>query len=133
MTTVTRDGVTYEVEDGWRDMSEYIPPRGNKTRACNILFRHGGLGENLEHDNSKRMDVIAWRPIVPPKVKRWRAEKGEQYVIIDEYGDAVYTTENESAADNLLYSIGNYFRTREEAEASNKAKVMRDPESERCQ
>jgi hypothetical protein len=34
-------------------------------------------------------------------------------------------------ASNAHYSIGNYFSTREEAEASNKAKVMRDPESER--
>jgi hypothetical protein len=76
---------------------------------------------------------IAWRHIVKPKEVRWRAERDHFYWFVTVLGNAQSDKEVGYEIDDARYACGNYFRTREEAEASNKARVMRDPESERCQ
>lgn len=48
--------------------------------------------------------------------KRWRAEIGNKYFCVDDYGDVVFRLENNDMADNYRYKTRNYFRTEEEAE-----------------
>lgn len=48
--------------------------------------------------------------------KRWRAEKGKCYKYVSIYGYVSEKTDYRNTSDDELYRIGNYFRTREEAE-----------------
>lgn len=48
---------------------------------------------------------------------RWRAQYGEKYYTILGYLFVDYNLEDNFSADDKLYESGNYFRTREEAEA----------------
>jgi len=128
MKTITApNGKQYEVEDGWEPMETM--PYGV---AVNLLSSSGIINAQISARQSDVLSTcIAWRPIVPPKEKRWRAYHRGVYWIVDKEGDAMWRLDMHELVDDKCYSIGNYFRTREEAEASNKAKVMRDPESER--
>ena len=130
MKTITApNGKQYEVEEGWEDLYEL----NNDHIPLVVLFDDGRIRTlqlSLMAHNDKSTP-IAWRPIVPPKEKRWRAEEGGKYWYVDDDGQSEYDTDPRYDVDDARYSIGNYFRSREEAEASNKAKVMRDPESER--
>lgn len=47
--------------------------------------------------------------------KRWRAVKGDKYWILDDEGGYTYS-DHYNETDNYFYSIGNYFKTKEEAE-----------------
>ena len=51
---------------------------------------------------------------VPPK--RWRAEPHGVYWIVGSDGNADRSMDIECAIDNNRYTLGNYFRTREDAE-----------------
>lgn len=51
-----------------------------------------------------------------PKPKRWRAERGGHYWYVDYDGTATEIYESFDYFDEKRYSIGNYFRTFEEAE-----------------
>lgn len=124
MKTITApNGKQYEVEDGWEDVRT-MPLDEITTR----LYSDGSIGTGSGYHCYQ---PIAWRPIVKPKEVRWRAERGGEYFFVQGHGKVEYVNDNHDAWDDGHYSIGNYFRTREEAEASNKARVMRDPESER--
>jgi hypothetical protein len=126
MKTITApNGKQYEVEEGWREMST-APDLTKST----FLFSDGQI-LSFEWSKYESTKPIAWRPIVPPKEVRWRAEMGCVYWFVDDDGETETDYDTRHVSDELRYRIGNYFRTREEAEASNKAKVMRDPESER--
>ena len=126
MKTITApNGKQYEVEEGWREMST-APDLTKST----FLFSDGQI-LSFEWSKYESTKPIAWRPIVPPKEVRWRAEMGWVYWFVDDDGETETDYDTRHVSDELRYRIGNYFRTREEAEASNKAKVMRDPESER--
>ena len=62
--------------------------------------------------------------LTPPN-KRWRANKGNYYYYIKETGEIGCNTEDEMYGDNLCYTIGNYFKTREEAKfESERLKVI---------
>lgn len=50
------------------------------------------------------------------KAKRWRANRDEQYYVIGNYGYVANSSENGTDIDTGRYEIGNYFKTREEAE-----------------
>lgn len=56
------------------------------------------------------------KEIEKPKYKKWRAEKCETYCSINSDGTTCIYTDFGDVIDNFLYSIGNYFRTKEEAE-----------------
>ena len=128
MKTITApNGKQYEVDEGWREF--------DGTPSCvdkQILYDEGTV-MTYRGTCARWMgaNAIAWRPIVPPKEVRWRAEMGCVYWFVDDDGETETDYDTRHVSDELRYRIGNYFRTREEAEASNKAKVMRDPESER--
>lgn len=50
--------------------------------------------------------------------KRWRAKKGEQYWFISGYYFVIYeTTDNDEKFDKTQYELGNYFRTKQEAQS----------------
>lgn len=48
--------------------------------------------------------------------KRWRAERAGEYYIINSLTDILKVKEFYCEDDDLLYSIGNYFKTQDEAE-----------------
>ena len=48
--------------------------------------------------------------------KRWRGEKNDHYYFITNSGMIAEDFKNESAYDKHLYQLGNYFKTKEEAE-----------------
>jgi hypothetical protein len=126
MKTITApNGKQYEVDEGWREMGT-APDLTKST----FLFSDGQI-LTFEWSKYESTKPIAWRPIAPPKEVRWRAEKGFYFWFVSSDGVALRRVASGDDSDDRFYSIGNYFRTREEAEASNKAKVMRDPESER--
>lgn len=52
-----------------------------------------------------------------PKPKRWRAGCGDIYNCINIFCKVVECVETNHPHDDELYSIGNYFRTSEEAQA----------------
>lgn len=50
--------------------------------------------------------------------ERWRAEKGRVYFIVDQYGNEQQSIDEGHPVDDGRYDIGNYYRTRAEAEAA---------------
>ena len=48
--------------------------------------------------------------------KRWRAEEGEEYYFLDGKCEIWNTYEEKKKIDNTFFEIGNYFKTKEEAE-----------------
>ncbi len=48
--------------------------------------------------------------------KRWRAEKYKKYFYIGETGLVRVDKDNFSYGDDMLYNLGNYFKTKEEAQ-----------------
>lgn len=62
------------------------------------------------------------------KTKRWQAQKGERYFLIDSWGDVIGHINDDYEVDNMLFEYGNYFRTRKEALKAleeNKKTLMR--------
>lgn len=55
-----------------------------------------------------------------PKPKRWRAKRGELLYFVNAIGEVSSTHDVDTDADNNLFNIGNYFRTKEEAQAMAK-------------
>lgn len=51
------------------------------------------------------------------KLPRWRAEYDEKYYFVSERGEACCSSDIREALDNGRFNLGNYFKTREEAEA----------------
>lgn len=47
--------------------------------------------------------------------KRWRAEEGETYFLVDGFGDLDNDTEDRMYWDDFRWSTGNYFKTKQEA------------------
>ena len=55
--------------------------------------------------------------VLPLRKKRWRAEHGGDYLIIDSDGALENIKENYTSFDIDHYEFGNYFKTEEEAQA----------------
>lgn len=49
--------------------------------------------------------------------KRWRANKFESYCYINEYSGVTWCDETNHIVDDKRYVLGNYFKTREEAQS----------------
>ena len=102
----------YELEAPWQPI-ETVP----RCVAINAMFPDGTI-ITYRYRDDETCNAIAWCPIVPPKVKRWRAEEGTRYYFVDygcEVGDMF---EGNSMGDRKAWLAGNYYRTREEAEAA---------------
>ena len=52
-----------------------------------------------------------------PDYKRWRADFGGKYYFVYSFGNVLEDKEHETPGDNDRYNIGNYFKTKEEAQA----------------
>ena len=78
------------------------------------------LGDQIEYiaRPSVEKNPGAWGLIEEPKpsFKKWRAEDGGKYWV-NASGDICSNTERFDKYDNYSYLTGNYFQTREEAEA----------------
>lgn len=57
-----------------------------------------------------------WEP-VEEEFKRWRARYGNNYFCLDALGETAICEELELLSDSLCHAIGNYFQTRDEAQA----------------
>lgn len=105
-------------------------------KAGNVLFIEGTWG-NLYIDNGhsptgyqiteagriatggmliQSVAMADWLEEIPEEYKRWRAERGETYYHISDDGEVYDDTEEYHSLDGGCYLIGNYFKTREEAE-----------------
>lgn len=51
-----------------------------------------------------------------PKNVRWRAEKDERYYLLSNEGSIGHNFEDSRPYNNFQYNVGNYFKTKEEAE-----------------
>lgn len=65
------------------------------------------------------------KEIEKPKYKRWRAEKYKTYCSINSDGTTCIYTDFGDVIDNFLYSIGNYFKTKEVLEEKKKKLLYR--------
>lgn len=64
------------------------------------------------------------------KPARWRAEWGEQYWLIDPFIGVSRITEGHCQYDDNTYKVGNYFKTREQAEkVAEKIKKLLEEEN----
>ena len=52
--------------------------------------------------------------------KRWRAKEGEEYYFLDGKCEIWSTYENKKKIDDAFFKLGNYFKTKEEAEKVKK-------------
>ena len=59
---------------------------------------------------------------------RWRAPEGDIYAMVDHFGYIIGERESNSPADDRLFSIGNYFKTKEEAANSKFYKAFHEEE-----
>lgn len=59
-----------------------------------------------------------WFEEIPEDYKRWRAKRNDSYYWLAEDLGVVEETEDGGAVDERLHAIGNYFKTKEEAEKS---------------
>ena len=69
---------------------------------------------NKEYEVELKEEQV--KEIEKPKYKRWRAEKGEKYCFLSDLGEIFSAIDCGDKSDNFLYAIGNYFKTKEEAE-----------------
>lgn len=65
-------------------------------------------------------------------LSRWRAQIYEEYYFVDNDCSVMNTKDVYSGLDNLMYEVGNYFRTREAAEkvASQIRKIIKSSKAE---
>ena len=72
-----------------------------------------------------------WFEEITVGYERWRAERGEEYWHIDGFGKVDYGYEGEKSGDihsdfaHFDYATGNYFKTKEEADAYSKYLLAR--------
>lgn len=57
-----------------------------------------------------------WFEELPEEYERWRAGVGEEYFYISEFCEIWHDEEGHSYGDSARFHIGNYFKTREEAQ-----------------
>lgn len=68
-----------------------------------------------------------WEVVEEPKSKVWKPNKNEKYCYIGGDGDIYHTVNVNLTADDCIFSIGNYFKTDEEAEHMvEKLKVIKE-------
>ncbi len=97
---------------GYHNIHDFLNIRNNYTRADTRNF----LVTKTEFKSIKeRVDKLNEKYGIP---KRWRAEKGGIYWFIDTdfSGKVRDLWDQRSTDENVRYNLGNYFKTKEEAE-----------------
>lgn len=106
------------VELGERFKIDFNGLLTNSDYYDNYYFSDSGL-KNDNHSIAP-MDVSILYNLICGKcfIKRkpWKPEVGECYYFIDESGLTVWDTWGESYEDILLYKLGNFYKTREDAD-----------------
>lgn len=69
----------------------------------------------IDLDNLTEEEQETVKRLAEKKKPYWVPEKGETYFLIDEYGCIDYTQNDEKDGDDFTISIGNCFKTKEEA------------------
>ena len=91
----------------------------------NVHYPNGRCGYSMYYGNTNT-DAYAWSPIVPAKRKRWRARCGDKYFYISTLGMVLEENEDGGTFDRNTHSVGNYFRTEDEAKASPLYKAFQE-------
>ena len=79
----------------------------------------------LENESKELREIInASSDNETNQFKRWRVEKGKGYYLLKERGGIGNFKEELDDVDNYLYSIGNYFKTREEVEKHKEKLIL---------
>lgn len=69
-----------------------------------------------DYDLENRPNILKdWFEEIPEEHGRWRADIDEYYWYLNSAGETYTTAEREDDVDEARFSIGNYFRTAEEA------------------
>lgn len=71
------------------------------------------IENKLVQDLQFLIDVVNEKYGIP---KRWRAEEGEKYFLVSASGLIEFRIETDGPYDKLKYDLGNYFKTKEEAQ-----------------
>lgn len=95
--------IGYE-SDGWNTI--YFKLKYRPTNSNDLLLE---IKQELEVIKEKLNKAIN-------KPEMWRADMGEEYYYINAYFEVGCYNESYMSTDELLYSTGNYFQTREEAQ-----------------
>lgn len=84
----------------------------------NLCHKETGIIEYHYITLEKFPDALEkfWEP-VEEEYKRWRAKNGEPYFYVDECVKVIPSSEEHDSVDGDCYRYGNYFQTREEAQA----------------
>lgn len=93
-------------------------PLGHPNQILSIRYSTAEERQTL-FDKIEKEEHKKWNTVTKKfENVRWRAKKGVDYWIIDSEGNVHYTTELNYKVDDKAYSIGNYFQTKELAEAA---------------
>lgn len=80
---------------------------------------HKGVGEHELITNEEKECIENFVNLVNQKygiIKRWRADNDEVFYFIESYGKINCISDVRSESDTRKYKLGNYFKTKEEAE-----------------
>lgn len=111
---------------GWEGWQYY------KLIGDNMYYANKLIASNITVENALADDweVVVERTVVEKtksKVKVWKPNKNEKYCYIGGDGDIYHTVNVNLTTDDCIFSIGNYFKTDEEAEHMvEKLKVIKE-------
>jgi hypothetical protein len=91
-----------------------------------IRLSTGEVSQGSWCENGVRMHYKNDNVDLIPKQERWRAEKGEQFYVVDDVGCVNRWVVGAFGIDEQYYNSGNYFQTEEQAKASKFYKVFHD-------
>lgn len=106
------EGKEYKLKKAIITPEETIP-------AGTVFHFFSGIGEAIDYDyriaKESVKDFDEWFEEVSEPPKRWRAERGGEYYIVSNYGEAVSPIERRDSYDDYHWNIGNYFKTEQGA------------------
>ena len=98
----------------------YIKEKGNLARVSDGV----SIYSKKTMDNFSNI-LTDWFEEIPEEPKRWRAEHGQAYWFLDDNGVCCTDTELGVLTDRYRYAVGNYFKTRGEAESYKEYLIAR--------
>lgn len=104
---------------------------GNNPSSLYYIGHDGNIHEEIEElTDSEYIQIIMdnYRELKLPESEKYKPKYGDMYWIIDTDGYVKAYIWNEDSIDNRLFNLGNYFRTRKEAEtmAEKFKKLLKD-------
>lgn len=98
----------------------YVKDKGNLAR----------VSDDVSMYSKKTMDnfpniLTDWFEEIPETYKRWRAEIGQYYWFLNDYGICQSTIEAGANIDKHYYDLGDYFKSKKEARSHKKYLLAR--------